>query len=70
MGLEFKLKVFGREFEGKPFFKRVSLNNIYKRFYKSNLRLFLFKEAYYPVIDGDSEKDYPAGMPEVEQKAC
>ena len=27
MGLKFKLKVFGREFEGKPFFKRVSLNN-------------------------------------------
>ena len=27
MGLEFKLKVFGREFEGKPFFKRVSLDN-------------------------------------------
>ena len=22
MGLEFKLKVFGREYEGKPFFKR------------------------------------------------
>ena len=27
MGLEFKLKVFGREYEGNPFFKRVSLNN-------------------------------------------
>ena len=34
MGLEFKLKVFGREFEGKPFFKRVSLNNTRKCFCK------------------------------------
>ena len=34
MGLKFKLKVFGRELEGKPFFKRVSLVNTYKYFYK------------------------------------
>ncbi len=37
MGLEFKLKVFGRELEGKPFFKRVSLVNTHKHFYKNTL---------------------------------
>ena len=31
MGLEFKLKVFGRELEGNPFFKRVSLVNTFIR---------------------------------------
>ena len=32
MGLEFKLKVFGRELEGKPFYKRVSLVNTHNTF--------------------------------------
>ncbi len=35
VGLEFKLKVFGRELEGKPFYKRVSLGNTHKHFYIS-----------------------------------
>ncbi len=30
MGLKFKLKVLGKEFEEKPFFKRVFLNNTCK----------------------------------------
>ena len=30
MGVNFKLKVLGKEFEEKPFFKRVFLNNMYK----------------------------------------
>ena len=49
MGLEFKLKVFGRELEGKPFFKRVSLDNTHKYFYNSknlNARSFLFIQHY------------------------
>ncbi len=30
MGLKFKLKVLGKEYEENPFYKRVFLNNLYK----------------------------------------
>ena len=70
VGLKFKLKVFGREFEGKPFFKRVSLNKTHTRFYGTVLMrglclglrrgfllchgLRLSREALCPVYPGDT----------------
>ena len=40
MGLKFKLKVFGREPEGKPFFKRVSLGNTHKYYCDNNTGIY------------------------------
>ena len=55
MGLEFKLKVFGREYEGKPFFKRVSLNNTYKYLHITNA---LYITAYKVFTGFERSEDY------------